>query len=412
MDSPHYPFTQKALLAGSLIATLLLGWAFIFRPSSGQGQAEAIGAPDNTVEFAIQTVAGAISPEVDHTPTATPTITPTPLPVMYTVEEGDMLGFIAEAFGISAEAIIAANNISDPTLLQIGQRLLIPVTPTPTPRFSPTPTLSPTPTPEPVMYIVQPGDTLLAIAAEYGTTVEAIIISNGIANPTLLQIGQEIIIPPNRGSILGVPTIIHEVLGGETLSSIAARFGSTVEDILVTNPDLEPRLLQVGQLLIVPLTQPRTASGVPLNPTTPRITSPDPLPPGLAGLAQQMINGVNAHRQNYGLPPYTIDPQLTTSALAHAQDMVTRGYFSHVTLEGAHLNDRLTAQGVNFGWTGENIQRNVQPYDQSAGYALNWFMNSRVHRANILHGNFTRFGVGVAEGPPGWYTYVLVFGGN
>jgi LysM repeat protein len=62
-----------------------------------------------------------------------------------------------------------------------------PATPAPTP----TPTLTPTP----IVYQVQSGDTLLAIAIEFGISAEAIQEANGIVDPRRLQIGQELIIP-------------------------------------------------------------------------------------------------------------------------------------------------------------------------------------------------------------------------
>ena len=52
----------------------------------------------------------------------------------------------------------------------------------------------PTPTPS-GLYIVKNGDTLSGIAADFGTTVEEIMELNGIASPELLQIGQPLIIP-------------------------------------------------------------------------------------------------------------------------------------------------------------------------------------------------------------------------
>lgn len=58
----------------------------------------------------------------------------------------------------------------------------------------PTPTDSPTPVP-PLVYTVQEGDTLLAIAQAYGITVEEIVEANGLADPNMLSIGQELIIP-------------------------------------------------------------------------------------------------------------------------------------------------------------------------------------------------------------------------
>jgi uncharacterized protein YkwD len=142
------------------------------------------------------------------------------------------------------------------------------------------------------------------------------------------------------------------------------------------------------------------------------VTTPVEPPPQLQSLEQQMTAAVNAERQAHGLAPYATNEQLTGLARTHAQDMTTRGYFSHVTLEGLTIRDRFAEHGLDAYWVGENIQRNVQPIDQSAQYAFNWFMNSRVHRNNILHHNYDRIGVGVAEGPPGWYTFVLVFAGD
>jgi len=61
--------------------------------------------------------------------------------------------------------------------------------------WTPAPTATPTATPTPVIYIVQAGDNLLGIARQYGVTVEALQEANAITDPRLLQIGQELVIP-------------------------------------------------------------------------------------------------------------------------------------------------------------------------------------------------------------------------
>lgn len=77
---------------------------------------------------------------------------------------------------------------------------------TPTPTAGPTPTATAmlvtplpthtaTPTPTPVVYTVQRGDTLLAIAAQFGVSAEAIQTANGVLDPRRLQIGQQLVIP-------------------------------------------------------------------------------------------------------------------------------------------------------------------------------------------------------------------------
>lgn len=84
-----------------------------------------------------------------------------------------------------------------PTIAAVVQEMPT-VTPqaTSTPElWTPAPTATPTPTPTPIIYIVQAGDNLLGIARQYGVTVEALQEANAITDPRLLQIGQELVIP-------------------------------------------------------------------------------------------------------------------------------------------------------------------------------------------------------------------------
>jgi LysM repeat protein len=69
-------------------------------------------------------------------------------------------------------------------------------TPAPTAVSTPVPTALPTPTPAPQQtYVVQEGDTLAAIAQQFGTTVEALQSANGISDPNEILIGQVLVIP-------------------------------------------------------------------------------------------------------------------------------------------------------------------------------------------------------------------------
>jgi LysM repeat protein len=70
----------------------------------------------------------------------------------------------------------------------------------PLPTYAP-PTLEPTETPAPVSYVVQSGDTLSSIAARYDVSVEDIMAANGLSDPHALSVGQELIIP-----VGGLPT--------------------------------------------------------------------------------------------------------------------------------------------------------------------------------------------------------------
>ena len=124
---------------------------------------------------------------------APPTVTPTrptasPTPVHYTVQEGDTLFAIALNYGVTLEAIAAANQIDNPELIHPGQVLVIPTGPSPRVKF-------PAVTAAPGAYIVQSGDSLFAIAIEYGITVESIVVANQIQNPEFIRPGQVLIIP-------------------------------------------------------------------------------------------------------------------------------------------------------------------------------------------------------------------------
>ncbi|MBI3734003.1 MAG: LysM peptidoglycan-binding domain-containing protein, partial [Chloroflexi bacterium] len=149
-------------------------------------------------------------------PRNTPTATTTPARVEYIVQPNDTLGGIAQQFGISAEALMQANNISNANLLRTGQSLVIPL-PTPTAPPPPTATRDPalptiTPTPTAVVYIVQSGDTLSGIAVRYQLPVDDIMAANGLKDP-LIRAGQSLVIPPPTPTPTITPTPLPTVTG-------------------------------------------------------------------------------------------------------------------------------------------------------------------------------------------------------
>jgi uncharacterized membrane protein/LysM repeat protein len=128
----------------------------------------------------------ALAEEATPAPTPTPTPTPTPLPVppppvltagpgglIYLVEPDDTLTSVGERFGVSPEAIAAANGMPEPGPILDGEELVIP-------GFT---------------YIVQAGDTLTSIAAAFGVTPAAIMEANGIADASTIYAGREVAIP-------------------------------------------------------------------------------------------------------------------------------------------------------------------------------------------------------------------------
>ncbi|QPC83195.1 LysM peptidoglycan-binding domain-containing protein [Phototrophicus methaneseepsis] len=122
--------------------------------------------------------------------------------LIHVVQPGENLYRISLRYGVSIGAIASANGISNVNLVYVGQQLVIPGgTGTP-----PTDEPPATEAPSGGVYTVQPGDTLSRIAARFGTTWSAIAAANNIANPNLIYPGQQLIIPGSSGTPPTTPT--------------------------------------------------------------------------------------------------------------------------------------------------------------------------------------------------------------
>ena len=95
-------------------------------------------------------------------------------------------------------------------------------------------------------YTAAAGDTLYMIAHNYNTTIENILLFNYIPDPDLIYIGQEIMIP------LSPPeAIIYTVKPGDSLYSIARKYGTSVNNLIQFNYLQSPYVIYVGQHLVV-----------------------------------------------------------------------------------------------------------------------------------------------------------------
>jgi len=137
------------------------------------------------------------TPTEAETATITPSPGPSPTPtqIIYTVEAGDNLFSIATKFGSNVCTMMAVNNITDPSVLAVGQKLLIPGPDTKLPTATPLPTGLPRGAK--LTYIVQCGDTLDTIAAKFNSTGDDIAKTNNIKDPLSIQIGQSLQIRVN-----------------------------------------------------------------------------------------------------------------------------------------------------------------------------------------------------------------------
>lgn len=104
------------------------------------------------------------------------------------------------------------------------------------------PAPEPAPSPEYITYVIQPGDTLSAIAARYGTTTAALTSLNNISDPDRIYAGSTIRVPENGSS-----PRYYTVRSGDTLSGIAARYGTTVNALAALNGISDPDRIYAGQ---------------------------------------------------------------------------------------------------------------------------------------------------------------------
>lgn len=178
---PEITLSLPAAL-GLLALFLVVGAALVFVVLRVSGP----GADAPTESTATVTPTVTVSPtgteQITNTPAPTPTLQP---PIDYTVVSGDTCSSIAFTFDISVRSLIILNNLPASCILSVDQKIQVPY---------PTPTIAllPSSTPDQaqiaqdncdtVNYVVQDGDTLSTIAANYAVPMEEIKIFNGLAS--------------------------------------------------------------------------------------------------------------------------------------------------------------------------------------------------------------------------------------
>lgn len=110
--------------------------------------------------------------------------------------------------------------------------------------------------------------------------------------------------------------------------------------------------------------------------------------------SSQLIELANQAREESGVSILRINSKLVEAAQAKAQDMITKGYFAHISPDGVTPWHWLKETGYNYVAAGENLARGFSDSE----FVHEAWMNSPSHRENILNNKYQEIGIAVIEG--------------
>jgi uncharacterized protein YkwD len=134
-----------------------------------------------------------------------------------------------------------------------------------------------------------------------------------------------------------------------------------------------------------------------------------PSPEKVSGLTDQeteILGLVNQQRVRDGMRPLKFSPRLAVIARGHSYDMAMRHYLAHNSPDGVAPADRISGAGLGYRAVGENIYMDDDADSADVPRrAMNGWLKSPEHLANIISDKFTETGVGIAQSADG-STYV------
>lgn len=178
----------------------------------------------------------------------------------YTVKSGDTLSGIANQYNTTVNQIVSLNQLSNPNLIYVGQVLKLKNSQTTNSSSS---SSSSTATTTVGTYTVKAGDTLSAIASRYSTSSSTLASLNSLSNPNLIYVGQVLKVSSNASTSSSTNSSANStvttaasytVKAGDTLSAIAAKYGTTYQALASTNSISNPNDIYVGQVIKVSAT--------------------------------------------------------------------------------------------------------------------------------------------------------------
>ncbi|MCU1585692.1 MAG: LysM peptidoglycan-binding protein [Microbacteriaceae bacterium] len=247
-------------------------------------------------------------------------------PATYTVAAGDTVSSIAGRFGLATASVLALNGLGWKSLIFAGQQLkltssgAIPVVSAPR-----TPAPSAT-----TRYSIQKGDTIGGIAAKFGLSTQTLLSANGLGWSSIIYAGHTLAIPSSSAvaavSTVAITPIVEShattavtpkpatpqnyvIAVGDTVSSIAAKFGVTAQAILTANGLNWSSIIYTGRAITIP----SIAAAAAQSSSTPIPQSPSTIVPLTAEMMTNARTIVKVGR-SLGVPNYGLVIALAAAA--------------------------------------------------------------------------------------------------
>lgn len=164
--------------------------------------------------------------------------------IRYTIQRGDTLSEIAQRYNTTVNELVRLNNIQNPNMIYANETLLIPTKNNSISTGSDDKNNT--------IYIVQRGDTLYSIAKRFNTTVKNIVNNNGISNQNLIYPGQRLIIAKSTANIQ-TKYMSYRIKKGDTLWGIANKYNTTVNELANINRIINVNRIYINQVIRIPV---------------------------------------------------------------------------------------------------------------------------------------------------------------
>ena len=263
--------------------------------------------------------------------------------VLHTVKSGETLNGIADQYQVSSREVVAANALESSDDLSVGEVLVIPgvdladaavrASASQAEATVPAPDRAPKDT-----YVVQNGDTLRSIAESLNLDILSLVAMNGLDDPDLIR--------PGRRLQVSSHPLEHVVQPGDTIGDIAFSYSVNANALLRVNGLEDPDRIVTGMTLVVPLGAP--ADSAPAAPRSQADSSPPPAAPASPPPAPPTVRSSASDTSSLPAPTSVPEPAAAPAAAPSRSTAMTAMVTGYAL--GAGAVSTHTASGTTTHW--------------------------------------------------------------